>query len=181
MEHNTNDLQVENSCLSSICSYCCNPSSTLKRCTGCRVPYYCSVLCQKDAWKSGGHKAECSIYKDLPGILPTETRALMSSILRKKLEPRSRWIGLERHVEELKRSERWESIVLQARAAVSYTKTPEEYMGIVVEMLCRVSCDYSSAYKELQELCSFVYINHFTPILCRLRVQGFIISHNTKH
>ena len=30
-----------------------------KPCSKCKVAYYCSVLCQKQHWKEGGHKQQC--------------------------------------------------------------------------------------------------------------------------
>lgn len=34
-------------------------TGTMKRCSACGIPQYCSAECQKKDWKSGGHKIHC--------------------------------------------------------------------------------------------------------------------------
>jgi MYND finger len=46
-------------------------SKRLHRCTGCSVAYYCSRECQKQDWKSGGHKQTCTEYA-AAGHMPTK-------------------------------------------------------------------------------------------------------------
>ncbi|KAJ7048288.1 hypothetical protein C8F01DRAFT_129837 [Mycena amicta] len=36
-----------------------------KRCSGCRMAYYCSPSCQETDWRSGGHKKGCSSLRSL--------------------------------------------------------------------------------------------------------------------
>lgn len=140
-------ILAENAALSQICSQCLYPQAPLKRCTGCKVVNYCSTTCQTAAWKSG-HKAECPIYKKLPAIPPTPVRGLMNLLLRKEIGGASdeRWVGLEGHVEDLKRGKRWDEIILQAKAAVEFTKSPASCMEPAINILCRVRSPLSPPY-----------------------------------
>ena len=45
----------------SVCGVIASCTTTLKRCGGCDVVYYCSVKCQKRDYKS--HKTECAVLK----------------------------------------------------------------------------------------------------------------------
>jgi hypothetical protein len=136
-------LVVEEAALGTVCAQCCFQSDRLKKCAGCKVVQYCSKDCQRAAWKST-HKGECPIYRSLPQIAPTVVRGLIQLIL---AEPensgtpsQSPWADLEAHIPEIKaQKERWENILLQARAAVEWTKTPDSSMNGAVEILCLVS------------------------------------------
>jgi len=143
-------ILAENAALSQICSQCLYAKAPLKRCTGCKVVNYCSTTCQTAAWKSG-HKAECSIYKKLPAIPPTPVRGLMNLLLRKEIGGASdeRWVSLEGHVEDLKRGKRWDEIILQAKAAVEFTKSPASCMDPAINILCRVSPFHSPLHLNL--------------------------------
>jgi len=135
-------LLPENAVLSSVCSYCLfppssfSPPSPLKRCARCQVPYYCSPKCQKTDWNTV-HKTECSILASLPAQLPTPVRALLQILLRKDGgEP---WKGLESHEIEFRKDKpRWEDMVLQAKAAVSFAKLGDEKLNVAIGLLCRV-------------------------------------------
>jgi hypothetical protein len=133
---------VENAALDRVCSQCLSEAqNSLKRCTACKVVQYCSVACQSAAWKSI-HKEECRIYKKLPRVPPTAVRGMMQLLLRKEISGDtrdSRWAGLEGHVTELQRHNRWDEIVLQAKAAVEWTASPQTYMEPAINLLCRVS------------------------------------------
>ena len=39
-------------------------SGASKKCSGCNMRYYCSTACQKEHWKTGGHKHECAELKN---------------------------------------------------------------------------------------------------------------------
>jgi hypothetical protein len=134
-------IVVENAALDRVCSECLfEAPRSLKRCTACKVVQYCSVACQSAAWKSI-HKEECRIYKKLPQIAPTAVRGLMQLLLRKEISavaPDSRWAELEGHATELQKNTRWDEIVLQAKAAVEWTASPQSYMEPAVLVLCRV-------------------------------------------
>jgi hypothetical protein len=41
-----------------LCQYCGQTTAIPKRCTGCKVTFYCSKECQRADWKSG-HKLNC--------------------------------------------------------------------------------------------------------------------------
>ena len=134
-------ILVEKEALDEVCSYCFaeNESSSLKRCSGCKVPRYCSAACQKKDWTSI-HQKECSILKKMPGIPPTAVRGLIQLCLRNLHQPDSSptWMNLEGHVKELRQSRRWEEIVLQSTAAVEFSKCPKDWMEWVTNLLCRV-------------------------------------------
>ena len=57
--------------LQEVCDFCVkykkeeNDNFSLKRCTACKVVYYCSTKCQKKAWKSH-HKLECQYFNNIP-------------------------------------------------------------------------------------------------------------------
>lgn len=135
-------IVVEKDTLNQVCSYCFAPSeaASLRRCAGCKVTRYCSAACQKADWGSI-HSKECSILKKLPGVPPTAVRGMIQILLRhaygKNLDPK--WAGLESHINELRKSKRWEEIMLQARAAVKYSKGTSALMEMALNLLCRVS------------------------------------------
>ena len=137
-------LVVEKEALEKVCSFCLLEAASidrpLKRCSACKVPRYCSSDCQKKDWASV-HQKECPILKNLPGIPPTPVRALMQILLRHRhgnsLDPQ--WAGLESHVEDMKKNRvRRDEIVLQAKAAVEFSKSPPERMDVAIHVLCRV-------------------------------------------
>ncbi len=41
------------------CKRCQKFGIGFKKCSGCGLAYYCSVSCQKDDWKNGGHGSNC--------------------------------------------------------------------------------------------------------------------------
>lgn len=136
-------LVVEKDALEKVCSYCLieSDTSSLKRCTGCKVVRYCTPACQKTDWKLI-HKNECSLLQKLPGIPPTPVRALYQAALRymrPSFELDSRSAGLEHHSKELRKDmKRWDEIVLQAKGALEFSKTPADKMDTVTRLLCIV-------------------------------------------
>jgi SET and MYND domain-containing protein len=139
-------LIVEKEALEKVCSFCLNEASSddpeLKRCSACKIPRYCSSECQKRDW-AAVHQKECTVLKTLPGIPPTPVRALMQVLLRHSVGNYldTRWAGLESHINELKEDrKRWEEIVLQAQAAVAFSKSPQDRLEVAIQVLCRVLC-----------------------------------------
>jgi hypothetical protein len=139
-------LVVEKEALEKVCSFCLIEAPAvdrpLKRCSACKVPRYCSPDCQKKDWIAV-HQKECPALKNLPDIPPTPVRGLMQVLLRHRhgssLDPR--WVGLESHVEDLKKNRlRWDEIVLQAKAAVEFSQSPSDRMDVAIQVLCRVGC-----------------------------------------
>ena len=54
---------VKESIRPTVCDFCMHSGSdTLKKCTVCKIVYYCQKSCQINAWKSY-HKEECSYLK----------------------------------------------------------------------------------------------------------------------
>ncbi|KAH8591943.1 hypothetical protein B0O99DRAFT_259171 [Bisporella sp. PMI_857] len=135
-------IVVEKAALNLVCSQCLHEKEKLQRCTGCKVVYYCSRACQSIAWR-GGHKLECPIYQRLPDVLPTEVRGVMGLLLKKKfgLKPDLQWISLEGHAPALRRTGRWDDIVLQAKAAVEFSGSPARCIETAVELLCRMAAN----------------------------------------
>ncbi|TVY48786.1 SET domain and MYND-type zinc finger protein [Lachnellula occidentalis] len=134
-------IVVEKDALERVCSYCLIESdiSSLKKCTGCKVVRYCTPICQKADWRLI-HKNECSLLQRLPGIPPTPVRALYQALLRyirPAFEFDSRSASLEHHVPDLKKDrKRWDEIVLQAKGALEFSKTPADKMDMVTRLLC---------------------------------------------
>lgn len=153
-------IVVENAALDRVCSECLFESENgLKRCTGCKVVQYCSTACQAAAWKAI-HKEECKIYRKLPQIAPTAVRGLIQLLLRKEIgtSPDPRWAGLEGHVAELQKQKQWDEIVLQAKAAVEWTKSPQTCMETAINMLCRVS---HASFRSRTS--TYLYITRWQP------------------
>jgi MYND finger len=141
-------LIVEKEALEKVCSFCLIEASSvatpLKRCSACKVPRYCSSECQKKDWASV-HQKECPVLQSLPDIPPTPVRALIQILLRHRhgtsLDPR--WAGLQSHVEHLKKDQkRWDEIVLQAQAAVGFSKSPHDRIEVAIQVLCRVCASF---------------------------------------
>lgn len=51
------------------------------KCGGCQYVYYCSILCQKEAWPE--HKPECPNLKGLQYDHVPDTARMISKIIRK--------------------------------------------------------------------------------------------------
>ena len=140
-------ILVENDSLSSICSYCfLSPNLTsaaqnpLKRCAGCKLPHYCSIVCQKADW-TVSHSKVCGILKKILQCPPTPVRALMQMLLKHKYGKASdpRWKRLGSHMSEFRgQAERWGEFMVQARGAIEFAKVDVGLMEMAVQLLCRV-------------------------------------------
>jgi hypothetical protein len=135
-------ILVEKEALNKVCSYCLieKESAGLKRCSGCKVTQYCTITCQKSDWNFI-HQKECPILKRLPGVPPTPVRGMIQVLLRhqygQSLDPQ--WASLESHIKSLNKTKRWDEIILQAKAAVEFSKNPSDRMEMAINLLCRVS------------------------------------------
>ena len=77
--------------------------------------------------------------KELPEIPPTPVRALIRLLLRGE-EVDRKWIGLETHYEELREAaNRWNEILVQARASVKFSGCDVRKEELAVRALCCVS------------------------------------------
>ena len=71
--------------LQEVCDFCIkykkeeNENFSLKRCTACKVVYYCSSKCQKKAWKSH-HKYECNYFNNIPIAINSSSRYCTHSV-----------------------------------------------------------------------------------------------------
>jgi SET and MYND domain-containing protein len=65
----------------------------------------------------------------------------MNLIVRKEIgtTPDPRWAGLEGHADSLKKQKRWDEVVLQAKAAIEFTKSPESNLESGINVLCRMT------------------------------------------
>ncbi|KAI6246672.1 SET domain and MYND-type zinc finger protein 6 [Erysiphe necator] len=121
---------------------------TLKKCSHCKVPRYCSSQCQRADWKYI-HAKECRCLKKLPDVPPTPVRALMRVLLKHQLDKQwdPLWANLDGHENErITRSksgiqENWEDIFLQTKAAMAFTNTEGLGLEMGIAILCRISCN----------------------------------------
>ncbi|PBP21596.1 SET and MYND domain-containing protein 2 [Diplocarpon rosae] len=138
-----NLLLVERDSLSRVCSFCIQECQSMKRCSACKIPYYCHKSCQNRHWREI-HSQECRLLRKLPDVPPTAVRSLIVMLLKNKDQLDSGeemdWTALESHFEELQQDrKRWEEILMQARAGIEFTKSEAERMGEAVRWLCVLS------------------------------------------
>ncbi|XP_072990622.1 histone-lysine N-methyltransferase ASHR1 isoform X2 [Typha latifolia] len=66
----------------------CFASNNLKKCSACRIAWYCGNMCQKSEWKL--HQAECqalaSLAEDKKKLLTPTLRLIVRLLLRRKLQ-----------------------------------------------------------------------------------------------
>ena len=140
--------------LSTTCSGCLLPASpgtsasqparTVKACTGCRTVAYCSPACQKLDWTTGGHKAECKVFKRVRAeghdFLPTPVRPLVQALLRPEISTAME--EMEGHVDKFRHEsgKLWSDMELQAMAALHYLgrETNAKNLAEAIEILCKV-------------------------------------------
>ena len=80
------------------------PAPALTRCARCKLPYYCGERCQRAAWKSGGHKAECKfLARVLPRVPPPLVLLLLRTLAREARDPSGEEVpgGGRRRLEDL--------------------------------------------------------------------------------
>ncbi|KAI1203900.1 hypothetical protein F5X97DRAFT_317919 [Nemania serpens] len=153
--------------LSMTCSGCLSPSTpgskppstaqlpaAVRACTGCRTVAYCSPACQRLDWTTGGHKAECKVFKRVRAeghdSLPTPVRALVQVLLRPELA--AAMVDMQGHVDRFRREsgKPWADMELQAMAALHYigrersAKNQEE----AVDILCKLQVNSFSRLDE---------------------------------
>ncbi|KAI0506120.1 hypothetical protein F5B22DRAFT_479275 [Xylaria bambusicola] len=153
--------------LSTTCSGCLLPSSqegqspstsqplrSVKACTGCRTVAYCSAACQKLDWTTGGHKAECKVFKRVRAeghdFLPTPVRALVQALLRPEIS--AAFEEMEGHVDRFRRDsgKLWSDMELQAMAALHYLgrETNAKSLAEAMEILCK---SHVNSFNRLDE------------------------------
>jgi len=173
--------------LSNFC-YCCyagsRPSTSqwysigqhrdaeLKVCTGCHVAHFCSVRCQKQAWKKY-HKYECKVFKKLmPRVLPEQVRAVMTILLQRDngLLDDGVWenvVSAISHVDNLKAAggDAWISLMLMAKATHEYSQTNVD-LDTVLKLICilkvnglQLSTTYGDTIGVFLDL-ALIKINH---------------------
>ncbi|KAL5615596.1 hypothetical protein BROUX41_005635 [Berkeleyomyces rouxiae] len=139
------------------CSYCLRADRPIRLCTGCRALSYCSVDCQRAAWKpasagGAGHKKECPVLKLALARsggqpLPTPTRALLTVMLGGKASE-DRVKKLVGNVDGFKKNPKaWEDIRLQAYAALAYSKVAgPEKTELYADVMCKILTNTFNAY-----------------------------------
>jgi hypothetical protein len=66
------DFQLQQINRLALCKSCGKPGAD-KTCTGCRSVKYCDVECQREDWRSGGHKNACALLRPTaPEELPAQ-------------------------------------------------------------------------------------------------------------
>ncbi|KAJ7614134.1 hypothetical protein FB45DRAFT_262510 [Roridomyces roridus] len=76
--HQSSSFEAQKACDNSECGSI-GESSSLRRCSGCRAFYYCSVQCQRNDWELGHRNAcrthdrllLCRSFGNFPGFFPT--------------------------------------------------------------------------------------------------------------
>ncbi|KAH8160330.1 hypothetical protein CIB48_g7911 [Xylaria polymorpha] len=119
------------------------PVRVVRACTGCRTVAYCSPACQRLDWTTGGHKAECKVFKRVRAeghdFLPTPVRALVQVLLRPEMSAVME--DLEGHVDRfrLESGKLWADMELQAMAALHYLgrETNAKSLAEAIEILCK--------------------------------------------
>ncbi|KAI1109170.1 hypothetical protein F5Y14DRAFT_433521 [Nemania sp. NC0429] len=157
--------------LSMTCSGCLLPSTSnpgsgppstssqqlpraVRACTGCRTVAYCSPACQRLDWTTGGHKAECKVFKRVRAeghdFLPTPVRALVQVLLRPELA--AAMADLQGHVDGFRRDagKLWADMELQAMAALHYIgrEGNAKNQAEAVEILCKLQVNSFSRLDE---------------------------------
>ncbi|KAI2636137.1 SET domain-containing protein [Xylaria nigripes] len=136
--------------LATTCSGCLAPAASeigptqpVRACVGCRTVAYCSLECQRLDWKTGGHKAECKVFKRVKDeghhYLPTPVRALVHVLLRPEL--RSAMADLEGHFDKFTMSgELWKEMELQVAGALHYLGHAYNKENIIeaIKILCKL-------------------------------------------
>ncbi|KAI0908892.1 hypothetical protein F4823DRAFT_460308 [Ustulina deusta] len=119
------------------------PARAVKACTGCRAVAYCSPACQKLDWTTGGHKAECKVFKRVRAeghdSLPTPVRALVQVLLRPDMSVAI--VEMQGHVDRFRREsgKLWADMELQAMAALHYLGRERNGKSLAgaIEILCK--------------------------------------------
>ncbi|KAI0874126.1 SET domain-containing protein [Hypoxylon argillaceum] len=116
----------------------------VRACTGCRAVAYCSPACQRLDWTTGGHKAECKVFKRVRNeghdYLPTPVRALVQVLLRPEMG--AAMVEMQGHVDKFRREsgKLWADMELQAMAALHYLgrETSTKSLAEAIEILCKL-------------------------------------------
>ena len=78
---------VKESYLSSVCDFCLKLDGShngLKKCSKCKLVYYCKKSCQETSWNDY-HKVECKYLRKLsPSVPPEILRIVARTLIRKK-------------------------------------------------------------------------------------------------
>ncbi|KAI8948948.1 SET domain-containing protein [Xylaria longipes] len=148
------------------------PARVVRACTGCRTVAYCSPVCQRLDWTTGGHKAECKVFKRVRteghDFLPTPVRALVQVLLRPEMSAAVR--ELEGHVDKFRRDSGrlWADMELQAMAALHYLgrETNAKSLAEAIEILCKSQVNsFNRLDEDVEETGLFMHpalamINH---------------------
>ena len=92
---------------STVCDFClkAKTSHSLKKCSACKIVYYCDSTCQKNAWKSH-HQDECQYLKTIPNeLLSNQVWQILRIILKLQRENTQNWVvmpnGEKRYFDDL--------------------------------------------------------------------------------
>ncbi|KAF2106672.1 hypothetical protein BDV96DRAFT_654462 [Lophiotrema nucula] len=113
-------------------------------CAGCKRFRYCSLVCQKEAWKRG-HKHECKALKPISDReIPKAVLATMEILIRRKhgLIPDEIWqmlCQLGSHIEDFKQNGKYGGIELMAMGTSQFSWTQDTFnKDFVAGMYARV-------------------------------------------
>jgi len=128
------------------------PGRVVRECTGCRTVAYCSPACQKLDWTTGGHKAECKVFKRVKAegheFLPTPVRALAQILVRPEMG--AALAEMQGHTDKFRQEsgKLWMDMELQAMAALHYLGregNPRNLAG-AIDILCKVCSNNPSEW-----------------------------------
>ena len=124
--------------LGKTCDSCLSASDKLKRCSGCKMVYYCSQACQKNAW--GTHKLECKHLKKVSPIMPSDTVRLLALIMLKN--DQAKWLDdLVGHRDEIRR-EKSDVFAYMFEMLNKYLDGSTKWSSErVFELFCKVNCN----------------------------------------
>lgn len=169
--------------LGTICDHCLSMGELkLQRCSACKMVYYCSETCQRNAWAK--HKLECKYLKKFSPAMPSDTVRMLSLLLLKKDLPK--WFDdLVCHSEQI-RCKKGEVFAYMLKILNKYLGGSLEWSNErVFELFCKVNCNaFTICDGELKPIgnskcnvsVSIVAFESFNKKFCFLsqRLRGFL-------
>ena len=124
-----------------ICDSCLRVGDgSLKRCSSCKMIYYCGQTCQKKAWQT--HKLECKSLKKVSPNMPSDTVRLLALILLKNESKNAEWLSdLVTHSEEI-RQDKSEVFAYMLEMLHKFVDGSTQWSSeSVFELFCKINCN----------------------------------------
>ena len=120
------------------CLACAEVAVRPRRCSACKTVYYCSQMCQKNAWKT--HKQECKYLQKLFPIVPSDTVRLLGLLLLKN-DSENVLRDLVSHSEEI-RQDKSEVFAYVLEILKKYLGGGMEWSSEkIFELFCKLHCN----------------------------------------